>query len=39
MNIRRAEYGDSQLREFDDVEEPERWQDSLGVECHRPEIW
>ena len=37
VEIRRAEYGDSELREFDTVEDPERWKGSVGVECRRPE--
>ncbi|XOF32994.1 MAG: class I SAM-dependent methyltransferase [Candidatus Electrothrix sp. YB6] len=34
--IRRAEYGDSLLPEFASVEDQERWQGAVGVECRRP---
>ena len=33
QNIRRADYGDSSLAEFDYVEDADRWLDALGVEC------
>jgi hypothetical protein len=32
-NIRRAEFGDSLEPRFKDVEDADRWQDCLGVEC------
>lgn len=34
-NIRRAFYGDSEITQFHDVEEINRWQDCLGIECRR----
>lgn len=34
--IRRAQCGDSENRAFSSVEEAERWQDCIGVECIRP---
>lgn len=33
VEIRRALYGDSNNIEFDDVEDKERWENCLGVEC------
>jgi predicted SAM-dependent methyltransferase len=34
--IRRAEFGDSTVVQFKDVEEAIRWKDELGMECRRP---
>ena len=34
-NIRRAEFGDSAEDRFKDVEDADRWQDCLGVECNK----
>ena len=34
--IRRAVYGDSEDTHFLTVEEPGRWTNCLGIECHRP---
>jgi SAM-dependent methyltransferase len=36
VDIRRARAGDSVERAFDEVENPERWQDCLGFECRKP---
>ena len=36
VEIRRAEYGDSAYAPFRDVEDEDRWQGCLGVECRRP---
>jgi hypothetical protein len=36
QNIRRAEYGDSAWPEFRDVENADRWKNSLGFECIKP---
>ena len=33
--VRRASLGDSGIRDFDVVENPERWQLALGVECRK----
>jgi predicted SAM-dependent methyltransferase len=35
-DIRRAAFHDSQESCFADVEDQERWQDCLGIECRRP---
>ena len=35
VNIRRAQFGDSQIAEFKDVEDPSRWKDELGIECQK----
>ena len=34
--IRRAHFGDSPDPHFGLVEDPGRWRDALGMECHRP---
>lgn len=36
IEIRRAEYGDSEDPRFTDVESETRWRGSVGVECRRP---
>jgi hypothetical protein len=33
QKIRRANYGDSEDSMFRKVEEKERWEDCLGIEC------
>jgi hypothetical protein len=33
INIRRAEFGDSSRSVFQDVEDPKRWENCLGIEC------
>jgi hypothetical protein len=35
VNIRRANYGDATDPAFRDVEEEERWQGCLGIECRK----
>lgn len=35
-DVRRAAFGDSGDAMFDVVEDPERWHESLGMECFRP---
>jgi len=35
VEIRRAEFGDSRLAKFEDVEEKDRWENCLGVECRK----
>ena len=35
-SIRRAEYGDASDPRFDDVEEKDRWENALGIECTKP---
>ena len=34
-NIRRAEFGDSGIEAFNDVENLERWQSELGIQCQK----
>jgi predicted SAM-dependent methyltransferase len=34
-NIRRAKYGDSKISIFKDVEDKERWENCLGIECFK----
>lgn len=34
-DIRRAEFGDSGIAEFSELEDPQRWQNELGIQCHR----
>jgi SAM-dependent methyltransferase len=34
--VRRAQFGDWADARFQDVEEPSRWENCLGVECRRP---
>ena len=34
--VRRATYGDSALARFGEVEDPDRWDGCLGLECRRP---
>jgi len=36
LNIRRAEFGDSEEPAFDDVEDKGRWDNCLGIECRKP---
>ena len=36
MAVRRATLGDSGIRDFDAVEDPDRWKLALGVECRKP---
>lgn len=36
VNIRRAEFGDSRDSMFGTVEQKDRWDDCLGVECTKP---
>jgi predicted SAM-dependent methyltransferase len=36
VGIRRAHFGDSQDPHFRDVEDPDRWQNHLGIECSKP---
>jgi predicted SAM-dependent methyltransferase len=36
VNVRRAQFADSADPKFKDVENPGRWENCLGVECHRP---
>lgn len=36
VDVRRASIGDSEDRMFKAVEEPDRWENCLGVECRRP---
>ncbi len=36
VGIRRAVYGDSDEVRFKEVENPGRWTNCLGVECHKP---
>ena len=33
VDIRRARFGDSGIAEFAELENPERWQDELGIQC------
>jgi SAM-dependent methyltransferase len=35
QDIRRAQVGDSGILEFSDVEDPQRWQNELGIQCHK----
>lgn len=34
-DVRRAVVGDSAISDFDDVEQPERWKEAVGLQCHR----
>jgi SAM-dependent methyltransferase len=36
VDVRRAEYGDSSIAAFADVEDKGRWEGCLGVECRKP---
>ena len=36
-SIQRAAIGDADNARFRDVEEPDRWENCLGMECRRPE--
>lgn len=36
VEIRRAYFGDSSDRRFDEIESPVRWENCLGVECRKP---
>lgn len=33
VNVRRAQFGDSQIKDFSEIEENSRWNNELGVEC------
>lgn len=33
--IRRAQFGDSEIARFREVEQPERWHHALGIECRK----
>lgn len=33
-DIRRAQFGDSGSLEFAELEDPQRWENELGIECH-----
>lgn len=35
VNIRRAHFGDSSIKDFSEVEEFSRWENELGVECRK----
>jgi hypothetical protein len=35
VQVRRAVYGDSDDRMFDEVESEKRWENCLGIECKR----
>ncbi len=35
-NVRRAYFNDSDIKDFNEVEELRRWKDELGVECRKP---
>ncbi|PSB59031.1 class I SAM-dependent methyltransferase [Chamaesiphon polymorphus] len=35
QDIRRAELGDSGIAEFSELEDPQRWQNELGIQCHK----
>jgi len=34
-DVRRANFGDSEDRMFQLVEDPDRWKDALGIECRK----
>lgn len=36
VNVRRATFSDSSIAQFKDVEDPDRWNGELGVECQKP---
>ncbi|MEQ8879856.1 MAG: methyltransferase domain-containing protein [Cyclobacteriaceae bacterium] len=36
VDVRRAEFNDSAIPDFKEVEELRRWENELGVECRRP---
>ena len=36
VDIRRAQFGDSEDEHFKDVEAENRWLDCLGIECKKP---
>jgi SAM-dependent methyltransferase len=35
QDIRRAQFGDSGIAEFSELEDPQRWQNELGIQCHK----
>jgi SAM-dependent methyltransferase len=35
QNIRRAQFGDSDISEFSEVEDPQRWENELGIQCYK----
>jgi hypothetical protein len=35
QDVRRAELGDSGIAEFSEIEDPQRWQNELGIQCHK----
>lgn len=35
QDIRRAQFGDSDISEFCEVEDPQRWENELGIQCHK----
>jgi SAM-dependent methyltransferase len=35
QDIRRAQYGDSGISEFSDIEDPQRWENELGIQCRK----
>jgi SAM-dependent methyltransferase len=35
QDIRRAQFGDSGISEFSQLEDPQRWQNELGIQCQK----
>jgi len=35
VGVRGAQFGDSPIRQFQDVEDKTRWDNCLGIECNK----